>query len=248
MKRSLAALLFALAIVGSAYAAPPTKAQLAASEAKLQKADLVWKTDQAAALPLFEQAAQLGQDPDIAYMLALIYQNEKEREKEARWMKLAADWGHVDARFEWAKLRIQGIGTTRDVSGGLQTLEEMARAGYAPAVGKAREFRSEQDAKAQCLMRALREKGYEETIGGRFYRIDEGQNETSRGDVFVVRGLLENSPSWAFVRAEGFDGVKVVRSGDNVMFSSTYNPRPVSSEGIATVATLHTQCDLDVDG
>ena len=248
MKRLSAALLFSIIAFATAYAAPPTKAQLDASEQKLQQAERVANTDMDAAMPLFEEAAQLGQDPDIAYMVALSYQNVAKDDKQAaRWMKLAADWGHIDARFELARLRIRGIGTMRDVPGALETLEEMARAGYAPAVGKARQFRSEQDAKAQCLIHALREKGYEEAIGGRFYRIDAGENETSRGDTFILRGFRDDTPAWASIRVDGFDGVNVSHSGENVLFSSTYNARPASSEGIATAEALRSKCELDVD-
>jgi TPR repeat protein len=246
MKRLAAALLLALT-AAAANAAPPTPAQLQMSEAKFQQAEALRATDMKAAMPLYEEAARLGHDPDLAFMLASIYQNvDKDADRAAQWMKAAADWGHVDARFEFAKLRIQGIGTLRDVSGGLQTLEEMARAGYAPAVGLARKFRNEQDEKAQCLVGALREHGYEEAIGGRFYRIDDGANETARGDTFIVRGFLANSPAWASLRVDGFDGVTVSRSGGNVLFSSTYNARPATAEGTATAATLRSKCALDL--
>jgi hypothetical protein len=247
MKLLSAALLLALTAT-TANAAPPTRAQLDASEAKFQQAEAMRETDAKAAMPLYEEAARLGHDPDIAFMLGSIYQNvDKDADRAAQWMQAAADWGHVDARFEFAKMRVQGAGTMRDVSGGLQTMEEMARAGYAPAVGVAKAFRTEQDGKAQCLVNALREQGYHETIGGRFYRIDAGEKETARGDTFVVRGFLGNSPAWATLRVDGFDGVTVSRSGSNVLFSSTYNARPATAEGIAMAAALRSKCELDVE-
>ncbi|MGY3264415.1 hypothetical protein [Lysobacter sp. HA35] len=246
MKRLSAALLLALIAIAPAYAAPPTKAELDASEAKFQQAEAVKETDWRAALPLYEEAAQLGQDPDIAYMLAVVNQNILKNDKQAaHWMALAADWGNVDAKFQFATMRVSGYGAMRDVIGGLDTIDEMARAGYEPAQGAVRQFRSEQDAKAQCLMSALREKGYQEALGSRFYRIDEGQGETSRGDTFKVRGLRNDSPAWATVRVEGYDGVNVSRYGDSFMFSSTYNARPASAEGVATVAGLRSKCELD---
>src|SRR6476659_5133834 len=128
MKRLSAALLLALLAIAPAYAAPPTKAELDASEAKFQQAEALSKTDSRAALPLYEQAAQLGQDPDIAYMLAVVNQNILKNDKQAaHWMGLAADWGHVDAKFQFATMRVSGYGTMRDVVGGLDTIDEMAR-------------------------------------------------------------------------------------------------------------------------
>jgi hypothetical protein len=239
-------LLFLLLACAPAFAAAASTGNAAADARLAEAQQALARGDTATALRLGEEAARLGKNGVVAYNMAQLYRREGNYAQAGELLDFAVATRQPQVMFVVGCEYLGGRpGLPRNDDKGLALLQAAADAGHVDRC-EAEAFRTEQQAKHDCVRSALISLGLQETMpAGTFLRITRGTGADAAGDAFVFTGGADGYPPRRVgLAAKGFSQPGYNDTGNFAYYTGGFTAHAPSADALQLAASVTAQCGV----